>query len=199
MNDKQEWKDECSAQRHDHDEDQGAAEELIDGEVKGSLSDWEEPQLSSAQGDAAQSGGKRKLDSVSGSKPWVAGEIDAKVKEKTYRERLLNSAHNGSAALSLFSGAVAVYGVMQAARAQEMINNHQDSGPAFAYTNTAAMVLLFVVTPILFLSLAALYRREYRQEEMYDEVSRDLRKPKSPNFPKSFVYKMLENGKAGRR
>lgn len=157
-----------------------------------SLADWEEPQLLSTQDSATQGSGKGKLDSASGPKPWVAGEIDAKVKEKTYRERLLNSAHNGSAALSLFSGAVAVYGVMQAARAQEMINNHQDSGPAFAYANTAAMVLLFVVTPILFLSLAALYKWECRQEEMYDEVSRELRKSKSPNFPKSFVYKMLE-------
>ena len=190
MNNKQEWEDGYSVQERS--EAQGAAEKLIDGAVEGSLSDWAEPQLSSAQGDAAQSGGKRKLDSASGSKPWVAGGIDAKVKEKTYRERLLNSVHNGSAALSLFSGAVAVYGVMQAARAQEMINNHQDSGPAFAYANTAAMVLLFVVTPILFLSLAALYKWECRQEEMYDEVSRDLRNPKSPNFPKSFVYKMLE-------
>lgn len=199
MNDKQEWEDECSAQRHDHDEDQGATGKFIDVAAEGSIADWAEPQLSSTQGGTTQSGDKGNLDSASGSKPWVAGEIDAKVKEKTYRERLLNSAHNGSAALSLFSGAVAVYGVMQAARAQEMINNHQDSGPAFTYANTAAMVLLFVVTPILFLSLAALYKRECRQEEMYDEVSRDLRKPKSPNFPKSFVYKMLENGKIGRR
>ena len=197
MNDNQEWEDECSIQERA--EVQDTAGKIINGTVEGTLADWEEPQLSSAQGNAAQSGGKRKLDSASGSKPWVSGEIDAKVKEKTYRERLLNSAHNGSAALSLFSGVVAVYGVMQAARAQEMINNHQDSGPAFAYANTAAMVLLFVITPILFLSLAALYKWECRQEEMYDEISRDLRKPKSPNFPKSFVYKMLENGKIGRR
>lgn len=188
MNDKQEREDGRNIQERD--KAQGTAGKIIDGAAEGSMSDWEEPQPSNIQDDATK---------TSVSKPWVAGEIDAKVKEKTYRERLLNSAHNGSAALSLFSGAVAVYGVMQAARAQEMINNHQDSGPAFAYANTAAMVLLFVVTPILFLSLAALYKRECRQEEMYDEVSRELRKPKSPNFPKSFVYKMLENGKVGRR
>lgn len=194
MNDKQEWEDECSAQRHDHDEDQGTAGKLIDGAQRGSLADWEEPQLLSTQDGATQGSGKGKLDSASDSKPWVAGEIDAKVKEKTYHERLLTLARNGSAALCLLTGVVVVYGIMQAARAQEMIKNHQDSGPAFAYANTAAMVLLFVITPILFLSLTTLDWREYRQGQMYDEVSRDLRKSKSPNFPKSFVYRLLEIG-----
>lgn len=187
MNDKQEWEDEYNIQERA--EAQGAAGKIINGAVEGSLFDWAEPQPSSVQNGATK---------TSLSKPWVTREIDAKVKEKTYRERLLNSAHNGSAALCLLTGVVVVYGIMQAARAQEMINNHQDSGSAFAYANTAAMVLLFVVTPILFLSLAALYKWECRQEEMYNEVSRNLRKSKSPNFPKSFVYKMLENGKTGR-
>lgn len=188
MNDKQEWEDECSIQERA--EAQDAAGKLIDGAVEGSLSEWAEPQLSITQSDAAQSGGERKLDSASGSKPWVAGEIDAKVKEKTYHERLLTLARNGSAALCLLTGVVVVYGIMQAARAQEMINNHQDSGPAFAYANTAAMVLLFIVTPILFLSLTTLDWREYRQGQMYDEVSRDLRKSKT----NSLFYKMLGIG-----
>lgn len=183
MNDKQEWEDEYGVQESS--EAQGAAGKLIDGAQRGSLADWEEPQLPSAQ-----SGGKRKLGSTSDSKPWVVGKIDAKVKEKTYHERLLTLARNGSAALCLLTIAVVVYGIMQASRAQEMINNHQDSGPAFAYANTAAMVLLFVITPILFLSLTTLDWREYRQGQMYDEVSRDLRKSKT----NSLFYKILGIG-----
>lgn len=188
MNDKQEWEDECSIQERA--EVQEATGKLIDGAVERSLADWEEPQLLSTQDSATQGSGKGKLDSASGSKPWVAGEIDAKVKEKTYHERLLTLARNGSAALCLLTGVVVVYGIMQAARAQEMINNHQDSGPAFTYANTAAMVLLFVITPILFLSLTTLDWRECRQGQMYDEVSRDLRKSKT----NSLFYKMLGNG-----
>lgn len=177
MNDKQEWEDESSIQERA--EVQDVAGKLIDGAVEGSLSDWAEPQLLSTQDSAAQGSSKGKLGSTSDSKPWVAGEIDAKVKEKTYHEKLLTLARNGSAALCLLTGVVVVYGIMQAARAQEMINNHQDSGPAFAYANTAAMVLLFVITPILFLSLTTLDWRECRQGQMYDEVSRDLRKSKT--------------------
>ena len=188
MNDKQEREDGHNVQERD--EAQGVAGKLIDGAVEGSLADWEEPQLSSTQGGATQSGGKGKLDSASNSKPWVAGEIDTKVKEKAYHERLLTLARNGSATLCLLTIAAVVYGIMQAARAQEMINNHQDSGPAFTYANTAAMVLLFVATPILFLSLTTLDWREYRQGQMYDEVSRDLRKSKT----NSLFYKMLGIG-----
>lgn len=188
MNDKQEWEEEYSIQERA--EAQGAAGKIIDGAVERSLTDWKEPQLISTQDSAAQGSSKGKLGSTSVSSPWVVEEIDAKVKEKTYHERLLILARNGSAALCLLTIAVVVYGIMQAARAQEMINNHQDSGPAFAYANTAAMVLLFVATPILFLSLTTLDWREYRQGQMYDEVSRDLRKSKT----NSLFYKMLGNG-----
>jgi hypothetical protein len=178
MNDKQEWEDGYSAQEHD--EAQDTTGKLIDGAVEASLSDWEEPQLPSTQEESADVEGEGQLSNSLTSKPWVAEKIDAKVKEKTYREKLLNSARNGSAALCLLAIAVVVYGIMQAAHAQEMINNHQDSGPAFAYANTAAMVLLFVVAPILFLSLTTLDWREFNQGQMYDEVSHDLRKLKKP-------------------
>lgn len=178
MNDKQEWEDEYSVQERD--EDQGAAGKLINGSGEGSISDWEEPQLPSTREVSADVEGEGQLSNSLTSKPWVAEKIDAKVKEKTYYERLLNSARNGSAALFLLISAVIFYGIMQAARAQEMINNHQDSGPAFTYANTAAMVLLFVITPILFLSLTTLDWREFNQGQMYDEVSHDLRKLKKP-------------------
>ena len=190
MNDKQEWEDEYSIQERSETQGQGAAGKIINGAVEGSLADWEEPQLLSTQDSPAQGSSKGKLGSASDSNPWVTGEIDAKAKEKTYHERLLTLARNGSATLCLLTIAAVVYGIMQAARAQEMINNHQDSGPAFTYANTAAMVLLFVATPILFLSLTTLDWREYRQGQMYDEVSRDLRKSKT----NSLFYKMLGIG-----